>query len=237
MTDNVARHGWVKRSYVFSTGYYLKRKTLFGSPNPEDVFLNEPEGNFGLSSKFIASLKGINEQEANGIGLLSDIVSEKARNLASCTFENGTKWGKEIGYSYDSLLEITFTGYLLHSKGWPSIYLYPKRPCFLGCTTIDMKDTMVQQMKWSSGLLQVGLSRFSPLTYGMSRMSTLQSMCYGNLTFTYLKSFALLLYGTIPQLCLLNSIPLYPKATVSDLKIEIHFSNSQIESHYKKSAF
>ncbi|KAI7980357.1 Cellulose synthase-like protein G2 [Camellia lanceoleosa] len=161
------------------TGYYLKRKTLFGSPNPE--------------------------------GLLSNIVSEEARNLASCTFENGTKWGKEIGYSYDSLLESTFTRYLLHSKGWRSIYLYPKRPCFLGCTTIDMKDTMVQQMKWSSRLLQVGLSKFSPLTYGMSRMSMLQSMCYGNLTFTYLQSFAFLLYGTIPQLCLLNGIPLYPK--------------------------
>ncbi|KAI8012416.1 AUGMIN subunit 4 [Camellia lanceoleosa] len=117
----------------------------------------------------------------------------------------------EIGYSYDSLLESTFMGYLLHSKGWRSIYLYPKRPCFLGCTTIDMKDTMVQQMKWSSRLLQVGLSRFSPLTYGMSRMSMLQSMCYGNLTFTYLQSFAFLLYGTIPQLCLLNGIPLYPK--------------------------
>ncbi|KAF5950724.1 hypothetical protein HYC85_012717 [Camellia sinensis] len=137
------------------TGYYLKRKTLFGSPNHEDVFLNEPESNFGLSSKFLASLKGINEQEANGIGLLSYIVSEEARNLASCTFENGTKWGKEastksycnIGYSYDSLLESTFTGYLLHSKG---------------CTTIDMKDTMVQQMKWSLGLLHVGLSRLQP---------------------------------------------------------------------------
>ncbi|KAL7220179.1 hypothetical protein ACSBR2_013110 [Camellia fascicularis] len=77
------------------TGYYLKRKTLFGSPNHKDVFLNEPKSNFGLSSKFIASLKGINEQEANGIGLLLDIVSEEARNLASCTFENGTKWGKE----------------------------------------------------------------------------------------------------------------------------------------------
>ncbi|KAL7220187.1 hypothetical protein ACSBR2_013115 [Camellia fascicularis] len=73
------------------TGYYLKRKTLFGSPNHKDVFLNEPKSNFGLSSKFIASLKGINEQEANGIGLLLDIVSEEARNLASCIFENGTK--------------------------------------------------------------------------------------------------------------------------------------------------
>ncbi|GMP56110.1 hypothetical protein CsSME_00020703 [Camellia sinensis var. sinensis] len=110
------------------TGYYLKRETLFGSPNHEDVFLNEPESNFGLSSKFIASLKDINEQEANGIGLLSDIVSEEARNLASCTFENGTKWGKEIRYFYDSLLESTFTGIFCNLKvGVPSIFIQKDR--------------------------------------------------------------------------------------------------------------
>ncbi|KAF5962183.1 hypothetical protein HYC85_003392 [Camellia sinensis] len=116
-----------------------------------------------------------------------------------------------IGYSYDSLLESTFTGYLLHCKGWRSVYLYPKRPCFLGCATVDMKDASVQQMKWSSGLLQIALSRFSPITYGMSRMSILQSMCYGTFTFSPLYTIAFLLYGTIPQLCLLTGIPLYPK--------------------------
>ncbi|THG20882.1 hypothetical protein TEA_003106 [Camellia sinensis var. sinensis] len=115
------------------------------------------------------------------------------------------------GYSYDSLLESTFTGYLLHCKGWKSVYLYPKRPCFLGCTTIDMKDAMVQQRKWSSGLVQVGLSKFSPLTYGLSRMSILQSMCYGYFTFVSFHSLAFLLYATIPQLCLLTGIPVYPK--------------------------
>ena len=117
----------------------------------------------------------------------------------------------QIGFSYDCLLESTFTGYLLHCKGWISVYLYPKRPCFLGCTTIDMKDGLVQLMKWSSNLVQFGLSKFSPLTYGVSRMSVLQSMCYGYFTFSSLLSVALLLYGTVPQVCLLNGIPLYPK--------------------------
>ncbi|KAL7210020.1 hypothetical protein ACSBR1_031569 [Camellia fascicularis] len=175
------------------TGYYVKRKALFGSANQKDTFLHESEKSNG---KRIVS---------------SSILIEEARNLASCTFEKGTKWGREIGYSYDSLLESTFTGYLLHCKGWKSVYLYPKRPCFLGCTTIDMKDAMVQQRKWSSGLVQVGLSKFSPLTYGLSRMSILQSMCYGYFTFVSFQSLAFLLYATIPQLCLLTGIPVYPK--------------------------
>ncbi|XP_028055210.1 cellulose synthase-like protein G3 isoform X1 [Camellia sinensis] len=175
------------------TGYYVKRKALFGSANQKVTFLHESEKSNG---KRIVS---------------SSILIEEARNLASCTFEKGTTWGREIGYSYDSLLESTFTGYLLHCKGWKSVYLYPKRPCFLGCTTIDMKDAMVQQRKWSSGLVQVGLSKFSPLTYGLSRMSILQSMCYGYFTFVSFHSLAFLLYATIPQLCLLTGIPVYPK--------------------------
>jgi len=48
-----------------------------------------------LSSKFIASLKGTSEHHTNGEGLLPDTVLEEARNLASCTFEKGTKWGNE----------------------------------------------------------------------------------------------------------------------------------------------
>ncbi|KAL2463715.1 Cellulose synthase-like protein G1 [Forsythia ovata] len=196
------------------TGYYLKKKALYGRPNHEDEFLDDPEKNFGLSSKFITSLEALNGKNVvNGSENLSDATLEEANNLASCTFEENTKWGKEIGYSYECLLESTFTGYLLHCKGWKSVYLYPKRPCFLGCTTIDMKDALVQLMKWASGLVQVGFSRFSPLTYGVSRMSLLQSMCYGYFAFTHFFSIACLLYGIVPQLCFLFGIPLYPKVT------------------------
>ncbi|KAI8011630.1 Cellulose synthase-like protein G1 [Camellia lanceoleosa] len=165
------------------TGYYLKRKALYGTPNQEGIILE-----FTL-----------------------DVIVEEAMILAGCTFEKGTKWGKEIGYAYDSLLESTFTGYLLHCKGWRSVYLYPKRPCFLGYTTTDMKDAMIQIMKWCSGLFRVAFSRFSPLTYDMSKMSILQSMCYGSITFAPLHSISFLIYGTIPQLCFFSGIPLYPE--------------------------
>ena len=70
---------------------------------------------------------------------------------------------------------------------------------------------MVQLMKWSSNLLKFGLLKFNPLTYGVSRMAVLHSMCYGYFTFSSLASIALLIYGTVPQVCLLNDIPFYPK--------------------------
>ncbi|KAK1592882.1 hypothetical protein Q3G72_031904 [Acer saccharum] len=197
------------------TGFYLKRKALFGSPNQEDKYLLHPEKNFGNSTKLIASLKSnyniqdVSRKEENS----SVSILEDAKLLASCTYEANTNWGKEARFSYGCMLESSFTGYLLHCKGWTSVYLYPKRPCFMGCTTIDMKDAMVQLMKWNSELIKVGLSKFSPLTYGVSRMSILQSMCYGYFNLQPLLSVALLLYAIVPQLCLINGTALYPKVS------------------------
>lgn len=182
-----------------------------------DEHLLHPEDIFGESSKFIDSLRGSENEETPQMEQVTSANLKEATKLALCSYEDNTKWGKQIGYSYDSLLESSFTGYLLHTKGWKSVYLYPNRPCFLGCTTIDMKDALVQLMKWSSGLLQVGISRYNPLVYGASRMSILQSMCYAYFMYTPFLSIAFLIYGTIPQLCLLNGVALYP--TVSLISI------------------
>ncbi|KAL3506068.1 hypothetical protein ACH5RR_031450 [Cinchona calisaya] len=195
------------------TGYYLKKKALYCRPNHEDEMFVEPEQNFGSSKIFNDSLKSLNGRHTTREEIICNAIVEEAKSLATCTFEENTKWGKEVGYSYESLLESSFTGYLLHNKGWKSVYLYPKRPCFLGCTTIDMKDAMVQLMKWASGLVQVGLSKFSPLVFGVSNMSILQSMCYGFFTFSHFLSIACILYGIIPQLCFLSGVSLFPEVS------------------------
>ncbi|XP_057960041.1 cellulose synthase-like protein G2 [Malania oleifera] len=203
----------LRGTVLTGTGYYMKRKAMFGSPKHEDENLHAPEKNFGFSSQFIASLDGEGETYVAAKDLSSDEILQEAKYLATCAFEKNTKWGQEIGFLYACLLESTFGGYILQCKGWTSVYLYPERPCFLGCTTIDMKDALVQLMKWSSGLFQVAMSRFCPLTYGVSRMSILQSMCYGYFMFTPLLSVALVIYGIAPQLCLFNGIPLFPKVS------------------------
>ncbi|KAL1535719.1 cellulose synthase-like protein G2 [Salvia divinorum] len=201
------------------TGYYIRKKALFCNRYQQDKSLQEPEDNFGFSGKFIDSVKALDTKYGtfpkyvNTKENISIATVEEANKLASCTYEHNTRWGKEIGYSYDCLLESTFTGYLMHSKGWKSVYLYPDRPCFLGCTTIDMKDALVQLMKWASGLVQVGLSRFSPLTYGISRMPLPQALCYGFFAFSHFISVACFLYGTVAPLCFFYGIPLYPKVT------------------------
>ena len=60
-----------------------------------DMFLSEPEKNFGTSNKFIYSLKGNNEQFVAKKDDLRDAILEESRLLANCAFEANTEWGKE----------------------------------------------------------------------------------------------------------------------------------------------
>lgn len=115
---------------------------------------------------------------------------------------------------YHSLVEDYFTGFKkLHCQGWKSVYLTPSRPQFLGTSTTNLNDLLTQGTRWGSGLAQVLISKFSPLIYGLPRMSLLASMGYAELASFPIYSFPLWCFATIPQLCLLNGIPLYPEVS------------------------
>ncbi|KAF8401838.1 hypothetical protein HHK36_012784 [Tetracentron sinense] len=183
------------------TGFYIKRKSLYGSPTPKDIDLIQLKQCFGPSNEFIASLRQIHRCNTIGNEDSSNVLQE-TRLLASCTYEKHTQWGEQARF-------------ILHCNGWTSVYCQPSRPAFLGSATVNFNDIFIQQTRWNCGLLQVGFSRFCPLTYGSSRMSVLQSMGYGFLAFRPLFSIPLLCFATIPQLCLFNGIPIYPKVSDS----------------------
>ncbi|KAM4127285.1 hypothetical protein ACJW30_02G078300 [Castanea mollissima] len=194
------------------TGFYIKRVSLCGSFIHEDVDLTELKQSFGSSNELIKSLRG--NYQPNAIKGQQGLLKE-TQVLASCTYENDTKWGKEVGFLYDSVAEDLFTGFILHCKGWTSVYCNPSRAQFLGSGSANLNDLMIQGIRWSSGLIEVGFSKFCPLIYGPPRMSFLESMCYGELSFFPFYFLPLWCFATIPQLCLLNGIPLYPKVSSS----------------------
>ncbi|KAL2230029.1 UNVERIFIED_CONTAM: Cellulose synthase-like protein E6 [Sesamum indicum] len=119
----------------------------------------------------------------------------------------------QVGYRYFSVVEDAITSLSLHCKGWISVYIDPASPCFLGATTTNLNDMLVQQTRWVFGLMQIALSRFNPLIYAPFRLSILETMCYaaGCLESLYVMP----VYGLaiIPPICLLYGIPLYPKVT------------------------
>ncbi|MBA0801369.1 hypothetical protein Gohar_011740, partial [Gossypium harknessii] len=128
-----------------------------------------------------------------------------------------------------------FTGFTLHRKGWKSVYLYPKKPQFLGTATTNYNEVSIQWTRWASGFTSVAISKFCPLIYGPLKMSWVQFMCYSELAFMpLLNCLSLWGFAFIPQLCLFNDIPLYPKVSDSSFNIFlIIFLSAILKSLYE----
>ncbi|XP_020550518.1 cellulose synthase-like protein E1 [Sesamum indicum] len=50
----------------------------------------------------------------------------------------------EVGYRYFTAVEDALTSISLHCKGWISVYIAPASPCFLGASTTNLNDMLVQ---------------------------------------------------------------------------------------------
>ncbi|KAK9059009.1 hypothetical protein SSX86_021628 [Deinandra increscens subsp. villosa] len=201
----------IKGPCLSGTCYYLKREPLYELPlKQEDINLEELKQCFGSSNEFIRSLyKKYNSK----MDLKKDLFEllQETKHLASCEYENGTKWGNEIGFRYLSVTEDFFTSFNIHCKDWLSVYHMPPRPSFIGSSTTNLNDSLIQATRWSAGLMEVALSRYSPIIYGPSRMPILQSFCYAWLSFIPIAFIPLWILATIPMLSLLNDITIYPK--------------------------
>ncbi|KAG5589467.1 hypothetical protein H5410_039981 [Solanum commersonii] len=104
----------------------------------------------------------------------------------------------QMGFRYGSLVEDIYTGYQLHCEGWKSIFCNPKRPAFLG-------------HRWAVGLLEVALSKNSPITFGMGHLGPIMAQCYIHYTFWPIHSLPITIYALLPQLTLLSGVPIFPK--------------------------
>ncbi|KEH33683.1 cellulose synthase-like protein [Medicago truncatula] len=196
------------------SGNYLSRSALlFGSPKQKGDYLLDAQTNYGKSTMYVESLKAIFGQQTTNQNASRDVSLQEASVAASCTYESNTNWGTEVGFSYAIKLESTVTGYLLHCRGWRSTYLYPKRPCFLGCAPTDMKEGYLQLVKWTSELCLLGISKYSPFTYGISRLPIIHCLTFCYFTTTTQYTIAYTLYGIIPQICFLKGISVFPKVT------------------------
>ncbi|CAK7327210.1 unnamed protein product [Dovyalis caffra] len=190
------------------TGFYMKREALYGNLSQKDVL--HLKQSFGHSNEFIMSVHKIYQHSAIKYTESSSKLQQEAQFLASCIYEKNTLWGEEMGFLYHSVVEDYFTGFILHCKGQTSVFCNPSKPAFLGSSTTNLSDLLVQGTRWNSGLFEVTLSKFCPFIYGILRMPLLQTMCYGYLALQPLYFLPLWCLATLPQLCLLNGIPMYP---------------------------
>lgn len=209
----------LKGPVLSGTGFYMKRVSLYGNQANEGwTDLLQLREYFGSSNEFIKSLT----QNYTSVFFPGrNTLLEEPHLLASCRYETGTKWGQDVGFLYDSVVEDFLTGFILHCNGWNSVFCEPSRPQFLGTATTNLNDVLIQGTRWYSGLFENGISKFCPLIYGSLRMPLLQSLCFAELTYFPLYCLPLWCFATIPQLCLQRGIPLYPK--VSDTFFIVFF--------------
>ncbi|KAL3626393.1 hypothetical protein CASFOL_029942 [Castilleja foliolosa] len=199
---------------IYGCNFFMSRTAIYGTEKIQKGFdLTQLKKTFGSSNEFVKSIFRSYKPQLSEDRKPSAALDNELQLLASCTYDNRTEWGEKVGYRYFTVVEDSITSLVLHCKGWISVFIDPERPCFLGSSPTNLNDVLVQQTRWSFGLMQIALSRFSPLIYGPLKMSILRSLCYGSLALDSLYSLGFYGLAVIPQICLLYGIPLYPSVS------------------------
>ncbi|KAL2498682.1 Cellulose synthase A catalytic subunit 6 [UDP-forming] [Abeliophyllum distichum] len=180
--------------------------------NPSNVFQEKLEKKFGQSPVFIASTL----LENGGIPkeVSSTLLLNEAIHVISCGYEDKTEWGKEVGWIYGSVTENILTGFKMHCHGWRSVYCIPKRPAFKGSAPINLSDRLHQVLRWALGSVEIFFSKHCPLWYGYGGgLKWLERVSYINSVVYPWTSIPLIMYCTLPAICLLTGKFIVPEIT------------------------
>ncbi|KAH9309751.1 hypothetical protein KI387_037662, partial [Taxus chinensis] len=162
------------------------------------------EKTLGQSPVFIISTL----MEDGGIPDTTDAASliKEAIHVITCTYEEDSQWGKEIGWIYGSVTDHVVTGLKLHARGWRSIYCVPSSPAFKGIGPMNLADSLRQLLHWALGSMEILLSKHCPLWYSLrsAKLEWLQRIAYINMVVYPLASIPLIAYCFLPAVCLLT---------------------------------
>ncbi|XP_009416905.2 cellulose synthase-like protein H1 [Musa acuminata AAA Group] len=207
--------------FYTGTGCFHRRKVIYGSPpGPPSI---EKRGNlsceelemiYGNSLEFVESALQITSGYGKGLPASLSSRVEAAKKVADCAYEVNTSWGREIGWVYGSITEDILTGLRIHSMGWRSISMTPEPPAFLGCAPTGGPASLTQFKRWATGLLEILLSRRSPILAVMEEKIMLrQCLAYLLILVWPLRSVFELCYALLPAYCLLADSAFLPKAS------------------------
>lgn len=169
------------------------------------------EKKFGQSPVFVASTILENGGGVNK-AISSTSLLKEAIHVISCGYEDKTEWGKEVGWIYGSVTEDILTGFKMHCHGWRSVYCIPKRPAFKGSAPINLSDRLHQVLRWALGSVEIFLSKHCPIWYGYGGgLKWLERFSYINSVVYPFTSLPLIVYCTLPAICLLTGKFIVPE--------------------------
>ncbi|XP_058112667.1 cellulose synthase-like protein E6 [Magnolia sinica] len=175
------------------TGCFFRRESLCGKKYSEEYKEEWKEG-----------------MEGGGKGSAMEL-EDRAKGLASCTCEENTQWGKEMGLKYGCPVEDVITGLAIQCRGWKSIYLNPTRKAFLGVAPTTLLQSLVQNKRWGEGHLQILLTKHCSFIQGHGKIKLGLQMSYATYNAWALNAVPTLCYVVVPSLALLNGMSLFPK--------------------------
>lgn len=211
------------------TNCFHRRKVMYGLSPPNEIqnakkgqgftngtFLSEKETmqKFGTSKGFVESATHILE------GITSDLHKsldlEAASKVASCDYEYNTAWGKQVGWLYGSTSEDVLTGLKFHTKGWRSELCSPDPIAFMGCSPQDNLGQMAQHKRWSTGLLDIFLSKHCPI-FGtlFGKLQFRECLSYIWITNWALRSIPEICYALLPAYCIITNSSFLPNKELS----------------------
>ncbi|XP_031270406.1 cellulose synthase-like protein E1 isoform X2 [Pistacia vera] len=179
------------------TGCFHRRETLCGKK-------------YGQDCKTTDWIKTVNNNDRE-VEESAVVLEESCKVLASCSYEENTLWGKEMGLMYDIPVEDIMTGLAIQCRGWRSIYHTPERKAFLGLAPTTLGQSLVQHKRWAEGDFQIFLSSYCPFLYGRGKIPLKLQLAYCLYLMWAPYSLPTLYYVFVPSLRLLRGISLFPK--------------------------
>lgn len=125
-----------------------------------------------------------------------------------------SKFLNQVGWIYGSVTEDILTGFKMHCHGWRSVYCVPKRPAFKGSAPINLSDRLQQVLRWALGSVEIFLSKHCPIWYGYGGgLKWLERISYINSVVYPWTSIPLIVYCTLPAICLLTGKFIVPEVS------------------------
>ncbi|KAK3127016.1 hypothetical protein QOZ80_7AG0566960 [Eleusine coracana subsp. coracana] len=200
----LALNGMQGPSYL-GTGCMFRRLALYGIAPPhcrsDEITVNASK--FGNSTFFLDSVsKALKQERSTRPPQLDDKFFAELERVVSCAFDNGTDWGRGVGYIYDIATEDIVTGFRIHGQGWCSMYCTMEHAAFCGTAPINLTERLHQILRWSGGSLEMFFSHNNPLISG-KRLCLIQRVSYLNMTIYPVTSIFILIYTLSPVMWLI----------------------------------
>ncbi|TVU14500.1 hypothetical protein EJB05_37974 [Eragrostis curvula] len=220
--------------FYAGTGCFHRRKIIYSLP-PDSIRDMEPskikcspsykelQTNLGRSKELIDSARSIISGDmftAPTVDISSRI--NVAKEVSACSYEYGTRWGKEVGWVYGSVTEDILTGQRIHSAGWRSALLDTEPPAFLGSAPTEAPASLIQYKRWTTGLLEILFSKNNPILPSIFKhLEFRQCLAYLVVYIWPVRAPFELCYALLGPYCLLANQSFLPKASEPGFSIAI----------------